>query len=401
MVNATKLALVASVAVAMSANAAVLDRTYNNGGTMFSLDGSVSPTFSKRVSKFSYLYQDPRAFDAPTATGFTFGTLAQVLEAQNQARTDERLRLGGLNSSYINVGINQAITRNSGLYGSLGLYHTPSTGALITGDAVFYNRYYGELMFSGNAGLPTSTVSTTSTYNLLDTQAGSAVIGSYRYIPNVTLQGYYAFAEFPNAQDPGLKHAYGAVASYDHSFSPRNNLTVNVGYGKSERREDLSLNTIARNSQGVMAGLDYDYYNWNFALDGGVSKSNYHGNVVDKSETTATGVRVGYAFTPRLNAFAFYGKRDTKTTEAEGVSLTFNRLLNTAYFAGRMPVINETQLFKNIKEDTYGLGVRYRYHSNVSFNGNISQSNTKYSLVDGDFAKLKNQNYSVGVTLSF
>lgn len=392
-----------------SASATTLDRYYNDNGLMFRIDGSIRPTLSKRINKFSYLYGDPRAFDAPrlnnggVLVGFDYGTLAQVLNAQNEARTDERLRMSGVNDSYLNFGINQSLTSKSGLYTSLGAYHTPSSGALITGDAVFYNIDYGEIILSGNAGLPTMEAGTSGTYNVLDTRAGGAVIAGYRYIPKLTLQGYYRFADLPdgNPLATGMQKGYGAIASYAHSFAPRNNLTVHLGYTDSERRKNLSLNAIPRTKTGAMAGLDYRYYNWSLGLDGGVSKSKYHGNVLNKSETTATGVRVGYAFTPRFSTFAFYGKQDTKATEAEGVRLTFNRLLNTGFMEGRMPVINETQLFKTIKEDTYGVGVRYNYHSNVSFNGNISESNTKYSLVDGDFAKLKSQNYSVGVSLSF
>lgn len=409
MVNFRQLVLVASVAVAMSANAVPLDRNFSNGGTSVTIDGAISPALNKRTSKFSYLYGDPRAFDTVQLDrtgrpiGFTFGTLAQVLDAQNQDRTDERLRLNGVNDSFINIGINQSITRKSGLYGSLGVWHTPLTGALLTGDAVFYNRDYGEIILSANGLLPTGLVSTTNTYNLLDTRAGGAIIGAYRQIPNVTLQGYYAFADLPdgNPLATGLRNSYGATASYEHSFSPRNNITFNTGYSRGERRDDLAMNSVPRNRTGIMAGIDYEYYNWSFAVDGGVSKSNYHGNVIDHSKTTATGVRVGYDFSPRLSTFAFYGRQNTNTTEADGVSLTFNRLLNAAFMEGRLPVINETTLFKDIERDTYGVGVRYRYHNNLSFNGNVSHSNAKYSLVDGDFAKSKEQNYSVGVSLSF
>lgn len=409
MVNIKKLALFASVAVAMSANAAPLDRYYNNGGLMLSVDGAIAPTLSKRVSKFSYVYGDPRAFDRfqldnrGNVVGFSQGTLEQALLAKDEQRTDERLRLNGFNESYINLGANQSLSRKSGLHGSLGLYHLPTAGQLITGDAVFYHRDYGELIFSGNGALPTSDVNTSGTYNLLDTRAGGAVSGALRYIPKLTLQGYYSFADLPdgNPLATGLKRGYGATASYEHSFAPRNNLTLNAGYSKGERRKDLAINSAPRDKQAMMAGLSYNYYDWTVAVDGGVSESNYHGNLIDKAKTTAQGVRVTYAFTPRLSTHVFYGQRDTTSTEANGVTLDFSRLHLTAFTENRLPVISETQLFKNIKENTYGVGVRYNYHSNVSFNGNISESNTKYSLTDGDFAKLKNQNYNVGVTLSF
>lgn len=403
MVNLTKLMLIASIVVGMSAEAVRFEsRHFNNGGTMFSFDGEISPAFNKRTSKFSYLYGDPRAFDQMTGTGFWFGTLEQVLHARDEARTDERLRMRGVGDSYINVGVNQSITNKAGLYGSLGVAHVPEGGALLTGDAVFYHLDLGSLMFSANGRLPTSQVPTTSTYDVFDTsRTGGAVIASYTQIPNVDLQAYYSFADFPDMMNTGVKRGYGATASYYHSFAPRNNLTLNAGYGKVERRDDLSMNITARDNEAVMAGASYTYYNWTVAVDGGVAESDFHGNVIDKAKATSTGVRVNYAFTPRFSTHVFYGKKDTKSTEAEGVRLTFNRLLNTAFVEGRMPVINESQLFKTIKEDTYGVGMRYNYHRNVSFNGSISQSNTKYSLVDGDFAKLKNQNYRVGVTLSF
>lgn len=407
---------VMTITVCVPAYAVPLDRTFNNGATSISVNAQISPRMQKSVANTYYLRDDPTAFDQAQldlAKGWQIrrGTIEEVLAAKNQQTTDERLRLSGLNNSYINFGINQSLAANNGVFANVGMMHTPNTGMLLAGGATFYQRDLGALMLFTNTPMPTQSVAKTNTYNVLDSGIGSWVAVAYDKIPNVSLQGYYAFADLPdgNPMNTGLRRSYGATADYKHSFAARNDLTLSAGYSQGERRNDLSDNYVARDTQAVMAGVSYDYYDWDIGIDGGVSKSDYHGNILDNATTNAMGLSVGYNITSRLKATAYYGKQDTKSTEAQGVTLDYRTMLGTVAQKNigvtnerqLVRAIDERQLFKNIKEDTYGVGLRYAYHSNLSFNANMSQNNAKYSLTDGDFVKTKGQNYSLGMTFSF
>lgn len=394
----------------LPAQAVMLDRTFNDGGTSILVRGAVSPTYTKTVRRFSYLRNDVRAFDhlvyGPTPAPPTFnpGTLQNLLEANEQARTDERLR-GGVNVGAISIDVQQLLNNKLILSSGLALSYAPNGGGLYTGYLGVVNSRTRDMAQIGLGYLPTDSVPTTRNYNLLDTQAGGMVSGTLARIPNVTLGAYYAFADAPdgNPLDAGLRKGYGATASYVHSFGIRNNLTANLGFSKSERRNDLKHDYVARDKTGIMAGLRYSYYDWTASIDGGVSKSDFYGNVIHDAKTTAVGARISYDFTSRLNAYGYYGEQTTKSNEIEGVALDFERLLmtNWAAYGGTRPMIAEEQLFKTIKKNRYGVGASYAYHPNLSFNARVGFENTTYGLTDGDFSKLKNQDYSLGLSLSF
>lgn len=395
----------------LPAQALVLERAFNNGGTRVEMRGAVNPTYTKTVRKFSYLRNDPRAFDYliydPNRINppqFQQGTLQDILESNNQARTDERVR-GGIDVSRLDISVQQNLTNKTVLLSGLTLSHIPNDGGLYSGHLGIANVRTRDMVMIGLGFLPTDLVPTTRNYNLLDTQAGGMVSGTLSRIPNLTLGGYYAFSDAPdgNPLDAGLRRGYGATASYVHSFGIRNNLTTNLGFSKSERRDDLEHNYVARDKTGLMAGLRYDYYDWTVAVDGGVSKSDFYGNTIHDAKTTAIGARIGYDFTSRLNAYGYYGEQTTKSNETTGVTLDFNHLLMTNWvsYGGTRPMIAEEQLFKTVKKNRYGIGASYAYHPNLSLNARVGFDNTTYSLADGDFAKLKNQDYSLGLSLSF
>lgn len=395
----------------LPAQAVMLDRTFNNGGTTVMVSGAVSPTYTKTVRRFSYLHNNLRAFDYVvysqdpyTPPEFNPGDIEDLLEYNSYSGTDERLR-GGVNMGNIGINVQQLLNNKTALFSGLTLSYTPSGGGLYTSYLGVTNTRTRDMAMIGLGFLPTDSVPTTRNYNLLDIQAGGMVSGTLSRIPNVTLGAYYAFSDAPdgNPLDAGLRKGYGATASYVHSFGIRNTLTGNLGVSKSERRDDLEHNYVARDKTGIMAGLRYNYYDWTVAVDGGVSKSDFYGNIIHDAKTTAIGTRIGYDFTSRLNAYGYYGEQTTKSNEADGIDLNFNNLhrINWNAYGGTRPMIAEEQLFKTIKRDRYGIGASYAYHKNLSFNARAGFENTTYSLSDGDFAKRKNQDYSLGMSLSF
>lgn len=412
-----------------SSQAATLERTFNNGGTSFGVHGRISPTFSKTQEKLTYFGNNPFAMvqhvkdsqgrpiflTDPTGvpminprTGMPYpalefaDTVEKVLARKNQSLRDERLRMEGVNMADIGFAIGQNINHDVTLYTVLATIYDTNREFLYVGDITLRHNDYGSINLAANGTLPTSSVATSGTFNPLDSRAGSAISAEYTYIPNLTLGGYYAFSDIANpyAPEAGLKQGYGATATYTHSFGARHNLNLRAGYTKSERNNDITSNSVARDKDAWLAGVRYDYNDWTFRLDGGQSKSDFRGNIIKDAKTNTMGVRVSYDFTPRLTGSVYYGQEKTRSQEADGVTLNEATLVNTALSRYQDP-LDERQLFKSIKKDEYGLRLNYEYNHNLSFNARVSKDTATYSLTDGDFVKETGKSIAAGVTFSF
>ncbi|MDO4441237.1 MAG: hypothetical protein Q4B81_03550 [Moraxella sp.] len=412
-----------------SAHAVSLERAFNNGGTLFDARVRVSPSLSTTSEEFSYLGNDPWAMVQHTkdpqgnplfvtdpsgnfvinpTTGQPYPILEfadtpeKVIARKNQSLRDERLRMNGVNTADVGFSIGQNINNKTTLYTTLATIYDRSSDFLYVGDIMLRHNDYGSLNFIANGYLPTDSVATTSTFNPLDSQAGSAISAEYTYIPNVTLGGYYAFSDVsdPRSLDRAIKQGYGATATYRHSLGLRHNLSLRAGYTKSERDNDIESNSVARDKDAWLLGLRYDYDDWTLRLDGGQSKSDFRSNIIKDAKTNTMGVRVSYDFTPRLTGSVYYGQEKTKSQEVDGVTLNSQTLIRTALNRYQDP-LDERQLFKSIKKDVYGVRLSYAYNSNLSFNARAEHDNSTYTLTDGDFAKEKGKSYSIGTTFSF
>lgn len=394
------LATALAVGTAMSAQAVELDRTYNKDHMTVNVSGSLAPTLTQNSSKFTYLYGDLRALDRWSTDGSAIrkGNLERLLRYENSRTTDERLRLQGFDGGWIGFDVSQNINTDIKASGSLGISTYFAGDQIFVGDLSLDYDKLGELTLNINGRLPTSSVGTSSTYNTLDRQ-GTSVDIRYKQIPNLRLGAYYAFADIPNAAgsvDTGIEKGYGATASYKHSFGLRNDLDMRVGYSHSQRRHDLQSNSVAQDKDAVMAGIRYNYYKTTLSVDGGVSKSDYHGNIISDAKTKTAGVRLSYEITPRLSTYGFYGARRTTSNEADGVNLNFQTLYDNALYANGKQPIQETQLFKKINRDMYGVGASFNIHRNASVFADVKRETTKYSLTDGDFAKNVDDSYALG-----
>ncbi|UXZ04997.1 hypothetical protein [Moraxella nasicaprae] len=394
------LATALAVGTAMSAQAVELDRTYNKDHMTVNVSGSLAPTLTQNSSKFTYLYGDLRALDRWSTDGSAIrkGNLERLLRYENSRTTDERLRLQGFDGGWIGFDVSQNINTDIKARGSLGISTYFAGDQIFVGDLSLDYDKLGELTLNINGRLPTSSVGTSGTYNTLDRQ-GTSVDIRYKQIPNLRLGAYYAFADMPNAAgsvDTGIEKGYGATASYQHSFGLRNDLDMRVGYSHSQRRHDLQSNSVAQDKDAVMAGIRYNYYKTTLSVDGGVSKSDYHGNIISDAKTKTAGVRLSYEITPRLSTYGFYGARRTTSNEADGVNLNFETLYNNALYADGKQPIQETQLFKKINRDMYGVGASFNIHRNASVFADVKRETTKYSLTDGDFAKNVDDSYALG-----
>lgn len=394
----------AIIGTTTSASAVELDRTYNREGIIVNLFGSISPEFTKSSSKFTYYGECTPTFcpaaDRISSSGrMRLGTLEYLLEKQSELRGDKRPRLGNANNGFVGFQVKQKLRHDLTASGMLGLGAGVGGGATVIGNISLDHNDSGELTLGIDGSLPSGGVGTSGTYSVLD-RSGSYVSFRYKQIPNVRLTGFYVFPDLPstNNRDRAIENGYGATASYEHSFATRNKLTLRAGYTNTDRDDDLKNNRTARDKQAFMLGGRYNYYNTTLSLDGGVAKSDYHGNIIDSTKATSLGARLEYEINPRVTVYGSYGVRKTKATEATGVTLDFATLYNNTAWVGTRP-INESQLFKTIDEAKYGIGADYMIHKNAILNASMERENTTYSLTTGKFSKLSENNYSIGATL--
>lgn len=409
---AVSLALVSAGLISTSASAAWLDNNLRNG-LQLGISGTLSPSFTKDSSKFTYLYGDPSIYGAN-------GTMANVFADQDRRDTDERTRLSGLDSASVYFSANQMLTRDVSIYGTVGLWATPSEssrrgysyGATITHSKI------GSLGVNSNSAFATADIATSGTYNPLDT-TGSAVSASYIAIPNLTLSAYHVFPETGDTRstaDPGLHSGYGLAATYTHSFAPRHNITIGAGHTKGKREVDFygdgstwtygygdrytdswgRVMTAPKEKEATAIGLSYQLDDWTLSVDGGKSTEEFTGEFYNRAKTDNYGVRVGYEFTPRLTAYASYGERKSKKDGVDGNQISYQDFLSSGVLG-----VNETLVFDEVKQKQYTVGATYDLYHNITFTGEVSGTKTKNYIAEGAFSKRDSLNYLAGMSFSF
>ena len=409
---AVSFVLVSTGLVSTTASAAWLDNNLRNG-LQLGISGTVGPSLAKNTDKFTYLYGDPGIYGAN-------GTMANVFADQDRRDTDERTRLSGLDSASVYFSANQMLTRDVSVYGTVGLWMTPSEssrrgysyGATITHSKI------GSLGVNSNSAFATANIATSGTYNPLDT-AGSAVSLSYIAIPNLTLSAYHAFPQSGDTRsttDAGLHSGHGVAAVYKYSFAPRHNVTFGAGYTKGERNVDFygdgstwtygygdrytdywgRVMTAPKIKKATAVGLSYQLDDWTLSVDGGKSTEEFAGEFYNRAKTDNYGVRVDYEFTPRLTTYASYGERKSKKDGVDGNQISYQNFLSSGVLG-----VNETLVFDEVKQKQYTVGATYDLYHNITLTGEVSNTKTKNYIAEGAFSKRDSLNYLAGMSFSF
>lgn len=379
-------AIIGASFVSVPASAAWLDKNLRNGMSNFSIGATVSPTFVKNTSKFSYLAGDKRIADA--------------LIAQDVQETDERIRLSGGQSAAVFVSAYQNLTRDITANVDVGI----NASALSVSPAIAYSygvnlrhSKIGSIGINSGQNYRTSSIATSRTYHVLDTQA-SVISAAYTQVPNLTLAGYYAFPASSNVRDPNdveIHSGHGLSAAYKHSFNSRHDVSGAIGYTKSKRHVDIQSNSRAKDKQALAAGLSYQYQDWKLSVDAGRATENLNGSLIDEVDIDTFGVRMDYEITPRIDMYASYGERKSKKSSVAGKSLSIETLI------ARKRGVNETNLFDSVKQKKYAIGADYQLYNNVSILASIEGVETRNYVTEGLFSKRKMLNYQAGVTFSF
>lgn len=391
-----------SVGFAHTAHAVWLNNNLRDGLAL-GISATVSPSIIKTSSKFSYVYGDPSIYGSTA-------TIEQMLANQDRRLTDERARLGGFNDAVVYIGAERRIHRDMTLYGNIGLYgqlQPPESDiygrtnqrniAYQYGISLLHDRY-GSIGLNANLADNSDIVNKSGMNGVLDKPI-SSITAKYTYIPNLTLAGYY---NFPNAYDvrdiadlsyDPIHKGYGLSAEYMHSFAPRHNLTAAIGFTDTERHPELSDNAKIKNKTAQSIGISYQLDNWTLSADYGKAEESFDGSVISKADIDAYGLKVNYEFTPRLNAYATYGKYKSDKHGANDSSLSFDAL--------KVVGVNEANFFDQVDRSSYGLGVDYQLYNHISLQGSAIQTQTDNYVTEGLFSKRKSNTIMLGATFSF
>lgn len=373
--------------VSVSASAASLDKNLRNGMSGFNIGATVSPTFVKNTSKFSYLAGDKR--------------IASALIAKDVQETDERIRLNGGQSAFVFVSASQNLTRNitADTFVGINASALPRVSPAMTYSYGVNLRHVrvGSIGVNSGQNYHTDSIGKSKTYNVLDTQA-SVISATYTQVPDLTLAGYYAFPASSNVRDPNdveIHSGHGLSIAYKHSFNSRHDVSGAIGYTKSKRHVDIQSNSRAKDKQALAAGLSYQYQDWKLSVDAGRATENLNGSLIDEVDIDTFGVRMDYEMTPRIDVYASYGERKSKKSSVAGKSLSIETLIAS------QRGVNETNLFDSVKQKKYAAGARYQLYDNVSLLASVEGMETRNYVTEGLFSKRKMLNYQAGVTFSF
>lgn len=397
--SSLSLGLFATVASIMTVPAwAVVLNNNLRDGLEITLTAAARPTLGASSSKFTYHYGDPEIFNRYDDSGnlISVGTIEDVLAYQDREANDERLRIDGINSAGVWVGVEQRLTRDITIDGEVGLWTWRGGSAVNQFGLGINHAKLGNVYIQSNSGFPTRNVATSSTYTSLDTY-GSAVSARYTQIPGFTLGAYYAFPESSDTRvtDSALHGGHGVLASYEKSFSPYQSLLGGIAYTHGERDVHLRSNTSYKEKDAYGVGVRYKYQKFTVGLDASRGEEVLSGRLVDKIDTSTYGVRLTHATTPRINTTLYYGKRTDEKTASSGNALSYINLLNNG--SG----VTENILFDEVKRRQYGVNVDYSLYAGVTLTGSISKEEVTNYLTDGKFSERDNLNYRAGVSFQF
>lgn len=382
------LALIGASFITTPAFGAWLDNNLRDG-LNFAVSGTVAPSLGKTHSNFRYVYPNKDIAGNPAE-------IEAMLAGIDRQEADERARLDGFDSAAIWLVTQKRLNRNLSLSGNVLLYGMPSgfdKGTLYYGLNLRHDTY-GSLGINSGNSFDTSDITPSRTYNPLDSQS-TALSLSYTQIPNLTLTGFYAFAESPNTSfvDTALHKGYGVGASYEFDFAPRHNLTLGAGYTDGKRHVDLKDDRVSKQKQATAVGINYQYQNWTLGVDAGQAKEDFDGRRIASTDSKNMGVRVGYEFTPRLSAFMSYGTKVSDKVAQQDKALDFASLATRG--------INESNLFDKVEQKMVRVGAEYEVYSGISINANVSSNKTTNYVSEGKFSERDSLSYNTGVTFSF
>lgn len=373
-------------------------------GLSINIWGGLSPTVSKDISTFNYVYGDPSIYNKTDDKGnLVLGTLAQVLKDQDRHDFDERLRLSQHHNSGVGFTVFQQVDRSISVEGFVylqavagedkGYSLVPSYGLTA------YHSKFGSAELASYTTFDTSKVAHANVFNELD-DGGAALSVVYEPTPKLAVGGFYAFPgaeDTRNKFDSGLHDGHGAWGSYEHYFAPRQMIKTTAGVAKTERLPDsVHYDNVEQDKTAYGLGVSYRHNDWLIDVDSTFSKKRFGGDLINEADTRTHSLKLTYEVTPRLSTSVAYGiSRANKTAGSAVDEIDFEtvRLLEIG--------VSEENLFKEIKKQNYSATAKYQLYKGVSLQAGISNQKTTNYLKEGAFSERNLRTYNAGLNFSF
>ena len=375
--------------LSMSAHSAWIDTPNVRDGLQLGIFTSVRPQLTHTSNKFNYTLGDPRIY------GQT-GTIAQVLADQDRQDADRRLRASGTNRASVNLSARQVLTKDLTLRGNVLLSYNPNSYAnhgALWGVGLEIHKFGDITIGDEYTRLP---VGETDADNLTE-QNGTNIAVEYTKVPNLTLAGYYMFANSSDIYNPrrdGWHRSNGIGAKYEFNVAPRKKLTIASGMSRSNGHKSPFYNDSASKNKSYMGTVGYQYNNLAIDFDYGKAEGRYNGEWADTINSTVYGIKATYDITPRLKGTLSYAHRTDDNTKPIGIDF----LIDNKFSVDNNPYF---QTFDKIKENRYKVGMSYQLYKGVSFNASVENQRTDNYVTEGKFSERNRLHTAVGANFSF
>lgn len=377
--------LLATFGVAMTAPSHAVYNLYKKDGISFDVSGEIN------------LYLDRSDTEAEGQSG--------ALQGYYQDLTDERLRLmTESGASWLDFRGSQQLVNDWRVTGTIGMGYANGSSGYLNSASISFDKLNQGAVTLGRQYLHTGYVGRTGTFTPLDVFGEQAVRLDYYGTDNLHTSAYYLFPSSTDVRTQSNSRkteGFGASASYTIPLVNDQKIRLAAGYTNSHANPRDERAT--RKKDGYALSAEYRADRFLVAADYGRSDATLGGSLLAGSKADYSGVKVGVEFTPRFNVVAGYGVRDVKSTRAAGVTTAAIEaaIAANATSAGLRDNLSESYLYDRLKETKLYLRGDYYLRENVRVYLQAQRGEIQGKIDGRNVAKLDDNAYRVGVSLTF
>lgn len=418
------------IVIALLASSAYAARIENNiqgnGLQAFIISGNIAPAVAKSRTEFKYLYGNPLGNTAHLQE--EFAKLDEKERKKNTRLRPEAINFGSLNFvAYRRLSDTLAVQSAVRMYAFKGptLGATNNGGITVkpVGDVTLMKRtgknlrdYLYVKFATHKVGWVVNDVDKTTTYSPFSTGTRSVSVEYERKLPEITLAAYYSPPTMEDVRvsqaEAGLQRSMGASATWKHSFAPKKNLELNIGYTNGDYRpnksstsakQELGLLGKPQREQGVGVSAKWQHLNWTSSIDIGKKREDMGGKFIKGIDITNLGLRLDYEVTPYFKINGTVGMRRSQPDVVAGSENVFSAEETLAQDSNRFAaaVLKESLQFKSVDNTVLRLGASYELSKNVSVNGEYLSERIQNFVKEGAFTERRNDTITANVRYKF
>lgn len=414
---------VALLLIGSSAQAVELvNNAHGDGLNRFGIYGRVAPSITTGSSKFEYHYGNPDG-----NMGHLLYYLATNQDNKKFGLQRDPVDMDGIERNLLTIVAGRRISDTATVGASANIFASPKKdeagGSLnfLTHFETHFRKNLGRnnrdlvvlsLSMAPYGNVNAFRVSKTGVgYEPFAKNAKSVRVTYFKDHPDLSFSGYYALptsAHVNQAVNKDITESYGVSMGYKHNFAPRHNVDISLGATRALRNPKIKFYEdrypgLPHTEDGFGAGVEYNYVNWKVGADLGYKHGQVDGAEIFKSiDTLSYALKVGYNFTPRLNAYVSFDGQDSKSKGASPDALSVNKLFTNAGFnKSAKQQLEETVLFDKINRRQLTVGAEYKITPDLTAETQIKYNNIDNYVPEGKFTSVKLAEYSAGLAYEF